>query len=160
MVWVWPKRPSDRNHHRKDLHEPREGASFELWWLFLAYFIHQHRCARLFFDIRWMKLVENPESFCLHQIPPWWSIARKTFSADFSMNVQVLCVSFWGKSSTIPSMICECFPPRKKILKKTRNAIMFIVMKLWVSGKNWRSTELGLSIILHHGIFQLSWKQV
>lgn len=152
---MWPKRPSDRNHHRKDLHEPREGTSFESWWLFPAYFIHQHWWARLYLDKRWMKLAEHPD-FAYIKSHHGETLRGTLFLLIFSMNVQVLCVAFWGKSSTIPSMICECFPPEKNILKNTRNAIMFIVMKLWVSGKNWRSTELGLSIILHHGLFQLA----
>ena len=35
--------------------------------------------------LSWQKVDEigRTSRFCLHQIPPWWNIARNTFSADF-----------------------------------------------------------------------------
>ena len=110
----------------------------------------------LILDIRWMKLAENPESFCLHQMPPWWNIARTTFPAySFNESSSLMCFFLRNKihHSFRDLWMFSSWKKHPQIHEECHHVPRDEIVSFW---KKWRSTELGLSIILHHGIFQLA----
>lgn len=100
----------------------------------------------------WQKVDEigRKSRFSLHQIPPWWNIARNTFSADIFNECSSLLCFFLRKKFHHSFHDLRMFSSWKKHPKKheeCHHVHRDEIVSFW---KNWRSTELGLSIILHH----------